>query len=314
MDHDKLFKELLTTFFADFVDLFLPDVSAYLDRDSLEFLDKEVFTDIALGDKHEVDIIVKARFRNEPAFFILHVENQSSARPGFPKRMFRYFARLYEKYDLPIYPIVIFSYDAPLRPEPKQHRVTFPGFTVNTFNYRVVQLNRLPWRRFVNQSNPIAAALMAKMKIAPQDRPKVKLQCLRLLLTLRLDPAKPELITVFVNSYLKLSAGEQKQYQQAYDALPQPEKEKSMEFVSEWRLEGRVEGRAEGRVEGRIEGKEEMALRMLTHRFGTLSPRLRTRLHDLSSTQFDDLGIALLGFSELQDAEAWLANAAQDTP
>ena len=32
MDHDRLFKELLSTFFLEFLELFLPDVSAALDR------------------------------------------------------------------------------------------------------------------------------------------------------------------------------------------------------------------------------------------------------------------------------------------
>jgi hypothetical protein len=53
MEHDRLFKELLTTFFVEFVYLFLPDMAEYLRRDSLEFLDKEVFTDIASGDRHD---------------------------------------------------------------------------------------------------------------------------------------------------------------------------------------------------------------------------------------------------------------------
>lgn len=43
------------------------------------------------------------------------------------------------------------------------------------FEYAAIQLNRLPWRRFVGHSNPVAIALMAKMKMAPADRPKVKL-------------------------------------------------------------------------------------------------------------------------------------------
>ena len=68
-------------------------------------LDKEVFTDVTLGGKHEVDLLMRARFRGEEAFFLLHVENQSTAQGDFPKRMFRYFARLTEKYDLPVYPV-----------------------------------------------------------------------------------------------------------------------------------------------------------------------------------------------------------------
>ncbi len=70
--------------------------------------------------------------------------------------MFRYFARLTEKYDLPVYPVVIFSYDTPRRPEPNRYTVAFPGETVLQFKYRVIQLNRLAWRRFVSQENPVA--------------------------------------------------------------------------------------------------------------------------------------------------------------
>lgn len=55
IDHDHLFKELLTTFFLEFVDLFLPEVSSYLERQSLVFLDKEVFTDVTSGDRYEAD-------------------------------------------------------------------------------------------------------------------------------------------------------------------------------------------------------------------------------------------------------------------
>ena len=127
IDHDRLFKELITTFFYEFVDLFLPDVSVYLERDSLDFLNKEVFTDITAEEKyeaditaeekHEADIVVKARFRNETSCFLVHIENQSTAESNFGQRMFRYFARLHEKYAIPVYPVVIFSCTRPLRAE-----------------------------------------------------------------------------------------------------------------------------------------------------------------------------------------------------
>jgi hypothetical protein len=198
MDHDRLFKELLTVFFMEFVELFLPDAAAYIDPGSIEFLDKEVFTDVTAGETHEADIVVKARFRGQDTFFIIHVENQSSTQTDFPKRMFAYFARLFEKFGLPVYPVVIFSFDKPMRPEPSRFEVAFPNKRVLEFNYTVIQLNRLPWRRFVNQPNPVACALMAKMKMRPEDRPKVKLECLRLLATLRLDPARSKLIGGFV--------------------------------------------------------------------------------------------------------------------
>ncbi len=45
---------------------------------------------------------------------------------------------------------------------------------------------------------------MAKMKIDQCDRPQVKAECLRLLVTLQLDPARMQLIYGFVDTYLNL--------------------------------------------------------------------------------------------------------------
>src|SRR5688500_17601448 len=111
VDHDRLFKELLTTFFMEFLELFLPEVAAYVDPDSIGFLDKEVFTDVTAGEKYEADIVARAKFRGRDAFFLIHVEDQSYDMAGFPRRMFHYTARFDEKYALPVYPIALFSYD-----------------------------------------------------------------------------------------------------------------------------------------------------------------------------------------------------------
>ena len=296
MDHDRLFKELLTTFFSEFVDLFLPDVSAVLDRNvAVVPMDKEVFSDVTLGEKHEVDVLMKARFRGEDAFFLIHVENQATAQADFPKRMFRYFARLTEKYDLPVYPVVIFSYDAPQRPEPDRFVVAFPKETVLQFKYRVIQLNRLPWRRFVRQENPVASALMAKMKMSAKDRPRVKAECLRLLASLKLDPARATLIGGFVDSYLDLTAQEMKQYERELTRFTPTERNETMEIMTSWHREGRMEG------------KETLVMRQLRRRFGTVSEEVTARIDRLSAEQLDDLGEALLDFGTVSDLEQWLS-------
>ncbi len=302
VDHGRLFKELLTTFFVEFVDLFLPDVSAYLERDTLEFLDKEVFTDVTSVEKHEADIVVKAQFRGQPSFFLIHVENQASAKEAFAKRMFRYFARRHEKYDLPVYPVALFSYDAPLRPEPDQYQVAFPDRVVLDFRYTVIQLNRLNWRDFVRQPNPVASALMAKMRIAPEDRPKVKLECLRLLATLRLDPARMQLISGFVDTYLRLNAQEQRAFEKELQAVMSPEQETVMEIVTSWMEEGLEKGRQE---EAR-----KFVLLLLRSKIGELEPSVQERIAALSTEQLEELGTALLNFNSLADLTAWLESAA----
>jgi hypothetical protein len=75
IDHDRLFKELLSTFFSEFIELFLPDVANYIERDSISFLNQEIFTDITSGERREVDLLVQVRFRGQDTCFLIHVEN-----------------------------------------------------------------------------------------------------------------------------------------------------------------------------------------------------------------------------------------------
>ena len=190
IDHDELFKALLTLFFAEFTAAFLPDVAPYLDAASIEFVDKELLRGMAGRRKRHADLVVKARFRGQMTYFLLHIENQSKAEPDFAKRRFRYFARLLEKFDLPVYPVALLSYDAPNRLEPDRYEVVFPDMTPLQFQYKVIQLNRLSWKDYLKTPNPAAAALMTKMAIAPSDRTKVAGEVMRMMLTLNSTQTK----------------------------------------------------------------------------------------------------------------------------
>jgi len=84
-----------------------------------------IFTDLTGGERHEVDVIAKVKFRDKDAFFLFHAEPQSRSRGGFPRRMFHYLAWLDEKNAIPIYPVAIFTFDAPRRAE--EDRYQRPG-------------------------------------------------------------------------------------------------------------------------------------------------------------------------------------------
>lgn len=311
IDHDRLFKELLTTFFIEFLELFLPDVVIYLERNSLNFLDKEVFTDVTAGLQYEADLVVQVRFREQDSFFLIHLEHQAQNQAQFSKRMFRYFARLYEKHDLPIYPIALFSYNTPVRPETNTHQIDFPNKVVLQFNYDVIQLNRLNWRDFVQQQNPVASALMAKMNIAPEERRQVKLECLRLMATLRLDRAKMQLISGFVDTYLQLTSEEEALLRAEIATIESTEQEVVMEIVTSWMREGIEQGLQQGRQEGRQEGELAIILRQLNRRIG-IDSALEERIRQLSLTQLEDLADALFDFSAEADLVAWLQQVSDD--
>jgi flagellar biosynthesis/type III secretory pathway protein FliH len=148
---------------------------------------------------------------------------------------------------------------------------------------------------------------MAKMKIAPKDRPKVKLECLRLLAALHLDPAKSKLIGGFIETYLKLTAEEMKQYEREFAKLTPAEQEATMELMTSWERAGIEKGREEGKQEGRQEGKEELVARLIQRRLGAVSPQLLEQLAHLSSEQLNELGVALLDFTTAADLETWLS-------
>ena len=66
------------------------------------------------------------------------------------------------------------------------------------------------------------------------------------------------------------------------------------------------EGREQGRQEGRQEGELAVVMRLLTRRVGAIEPEMRSRLQQLSSTQLEELALALLHFTRTADLVNWL--------
>ena len=238
ISHDQNFKELISTFFMEFLELFLPEFAATIDPTSVTFLQQEYFVDLVEGEEKIVDLLAEVKLAGEDATILIHLEPQSTSQTIFPQRLFFYFARLHQKHLKPIYPIAVFSYDKPKKVAKTNYTVGFPHLKVLEFNFAAIQLNQLDWRDYIDQLNPVAAALMSKMKIAKKDRPKVKAECLRLLVTLKLDPAKSRLISKFVDSYLRLDVKEEQMFQAEVDRMGMTQKEEIMERMTSWEEKG----------------------------------------------------------------------------
>lgn len=211
--------------------------------------------------------------------------------------MFHYFARLTEDHDLPVYPIALLSYDKPRNLELDVYRVEFPDKVVLEFRFTVIQLNRMKWRDFLRHDNPVASALMAKMGVAEHERVQVKKECLRMIARLKLDPAKTQLLSGFVDTYLELTAQEERQFQAAIRELPQKEREETMEIVTSWMRQGLQQG---------LQRERDLILRLLELRIGPLSARSRSRIEKLSQDKLEKLAEALLNFSRPSDLTRWL--------
>jgi predicted transposase/invertase (TIGR01784 family) len=294
INHDQSFKELISNFFMEFLELFVSDLAKDIDPDSIRFLPQEYFADLVEGDEKIIDLLVEVRLAGQDKTFLFHLEAQSYNESQIGRRMFYYLARLHQNYVKDIYPIVIFSYDEPYRAEQDTFKIEFPDLKVLEFRFRAIQLNRLNWRDYVGSSNPVAAALMAKMKIAKRDRPKVKAECLRLLVTLKLDPAKTRLISKFVDTYLRLNAQEEQTFQAEIDKIGVEQKEAIMQVTTSWEETG---------IE---KGQRSLILRQLNRRVGSLSAEVQTQIEALSLNQLEILSEALLDFNSLNDLSDWL--------
>ena len=245
----------------------------------LDNLDQETFSDVTSGEALEADIVAKCKFKGSDKYFLIHQENQAKSFADFPKRTFKYFARYYEKHDLDIYPIALFIFDAPLREEPDSLQISFPNLDVLNFKFRVIQLNRLNWRDYIRTSNPVAAALMSKMKFEKRDRPYVKLECLRLLATLKLNQVKSRFIANFVNAYLKLDAKEKLILSKEIETLELEEKEQMIQLTNEWIEEGERIGMEKGEKQGMEKEAQNLLFRLGRKQLGSPSELVTQQLN-----------------------------------
>ncbi len=311
IDHDALFKILLKTCFVEFLELFFPEMCIYLDKRSIEFLDKEFFTGIASDKRREADLVAKAKFADKETFFLINLEGQGNPEKDFFARLFFYFAHLHQETRLPIYTIAVFYGDKPKKPYPDTYRIEFPDHVMLEFRPRLVQLIRLNWRSFINHPNPIAAALMARMNIATEDRPYAKLECLRMIATAKISARKTRVLTSFVDAYLQLNSVEQEIFQREVAKIEPRRRTKIMELTTSWKEEGIKQGLQQGMQQGLQQGSQQealhLALRLLNRRLGSVSQRLSKRIKKLSLTQLEDLSeAAMCDFKDVRDVNQWL--------
>ena len=74
----------------------------------------------------------------------------------------------------------------------------------------MVELKKMNWRDYVKSNNPVAAALLSKMGYPKEEKVQVKMEFLRMMVKMELDPARTRFITGFFEQYLTLDAKRRK--------------------------------------------------------------------------------------------------------
>ena len=302
-EYDSPWKDILESYFEDFMAFFFPQIHAEIDwARGYVFLDQElsqITRDAEVGKK-VVDKLVKVwKLTGEETWVLLNVEIQSQEESVLGERVFTYFYRLKDKFNLPIASLVILGDDRN-NWRPSTYSQSLWGCRVE-FEFPIVKLldYESQWADLEASRNPFAIVTMAHLKTKStrkdlQSRKDWKLRLTRMLYENGYERQAIIDLYRFLDWILELPNDLKQAFR--YE-LAQYEQEKQMPYVT-WIERMGIE-------QGRKEGELSLVLRQLTRRVGIVPDSLTDRVQALPIEQLELLAEDLLDFQGLEDLTGW---------
>ncbi|MEG4246231.1 Rpn family recombination-promoting nuclease/putative transposase [Microcoleus sp. MON2_D6] len=281
MAYDNTCKYLAEKFPAAFVSWLLP-----IDEPT----DVQVLKTELIQEPIRADSLVFLQTDNQ----ILHLEFETRpySDPPIAFRMLDYYVRLKRQYSCSINQVVIFLQQT------ASEQVFVSEYTdANTrHSYRVIRLweqdpalllsvpGLLPLATLSQTNSPRTLLEQIATQIATIEEPTQQadlLACTQVLAGLRFE--KDLIRQLFRKETMRGSV-----------------------IYQEIREDGLLEGRQLGLLEGRKDEALSFLTRQLTRRIGSIAPETRKQIQTLSVEELEDLGEALLDFSEASDLTNWL--------
>jgi predicted transposase YdaD len=238
------------------------------------------------------DVLLKAYSPQVGEFLILN-ELQLRYKANLPLRMRAYAALAQEKYNLPVYPVLV-----NILPPP-ENLVICDRFESAIFglearqDYRVINLWEIEAELVFEQS---LNALLPFVPILKSGGESGMIQ--RALNELRSDERLVELESLLAFFARFVLDSELVSQIMRWDMVVLRE--------SPWYQEILSEGEVKGRQEGRQEEGTSLILRLLDRRLGGISEEVQARVQALSILQLEALGEALLDFTDMADLDGWM--------
>jgi hypothetical protein len=314
-DYDSPWKEMIEGYFQEFMGFFFPQAAADIDWSrGYDFLDGElqqVVRDAELG-RRLVDKLVRVWRRNgDEAWVLVHVEVQGSREAGFPKRMYVYNYRLFDRHDRRVASLAVLADDDPSwRPEEYEYELwgsraslRFPVVKLLDYQDR--------WADLESSPNPLAVAVAAHLRAqttrhAPGDRFRWKLRLTKALYERGMSRKDILELYRFIDWVMALPRDLEIDFQ---EELTRYEKEKNMPYVTSAERIGMEKGIQQGIEQGIERGIEQgvprgealLLKRLLTRRFGTLPSWVEQRLDLAGQTDLENWGDRILDAETLEE-------------
>ena len=285
-DYDSPWKDIIELWFQDFMEFFFPDVASRIDwQRDYEFLDKEfqqIIREAEQGRKL-ADKLVRVWLQDGREVWILvHVEVQGSREAIFPKRMYIYNYRIFDRFDRPVVSLALLT-DSQRKWRPDSFTMEMLGCQTS-FRFLTFKLLDCDEQELKTSNNPFALCSLAQLKAnetvnSPETRKKWKVRLARSLYEKGFT--KQEIINLFrfIDWIMALPEELAENFWQEHSTY---EESKKMEYITSVERigmrKGRIEGRQEGRREGVMAGESTVINRLLESKFGKLPNKYIVRL------------------------------------
>jgi hypothetical protein len=292
-EHDQRFKTLIREFIREFIRLFFPEWYERFDFDNIEWLDKEIFLDPPRGETRNLDLVAKVAVRQAVAsqrpgeasswIVLIHVEVEADDRlTRLRPRMHDYYKGLRDRYRLPVWSLALYLHVG-------LHGVGWDEYEeylweqrVLHFEYPYVGLPGLSAEEYVNRDSMLAVALAAMMDVSDERRAELKAHALQRIQDSSENEGRKYLLAEVVNTYLKLDAAQQREFEELLDMEPY---RGARMLATSWHEQG----------------ARKILERLLQRRFGPLSDEVRERLASLPAERLEELADAILEAKSLKE-------------
>jgi len=211
--NDQLWKGMIEEVFDDLLRFIFPGADQVFDMQrGFEFLDKELNEMYPEPDKGPdtrfVDKLVKVfRLDGHEEWLLVHIEVQGHADKQFPERMFRYYYRIFDRYQQPITAIAIFT--GPNGSNmPDRYTYHFLGTSLS-YQYNTFCITDPADEALAGHENPFALVVLAAKKALLAGKIPEKALLDQKLLVARLllgkeqyTRKKIDMILVFLRNYI----------------------------------------------------------------------------------------------------------------
>jgi len=318
-DYDSPWKDILETYFTDFIAFFFPAVYADIDWSrGYEFLDNElsqIVRDAELGRRIADKLVKVWRNSGSETWVLIHLELQNTDETGFAERMFIYNYRLKDRYNLAVASLAVLGDDNP-NWRPNLFNSELWGCR-NDFQFPIVKLLDYgqDWAALEQSTNPFAIVVMAHLKAKATRQNLSDRQRWKLLLAKQLYQkgyARTDVINLlrFIDWVIQLPQDLEKSFWQEIYTY---QEETNMPYVTSLERIAKEEGLQQGRQEGQQQGLRDGLLSgiavALKLRFGEAGSQLLSEIRTIESVEIlQTIQEALLTANSLDDIRQLYAN------